>query len=273
MKKSTILASLILTSSLTYAFDLGSLTKGVLDTVTNETKTTDTNTTATTTNSSLSDSTVTSGLKEALKTGVTYAVTQLGSSDGYLNNDLVKIPLPENLAKVETLLRSAGGDEMADNLINSMNKAATTAAPKTASIFADAIEKMSLEDAQKILAGSDNAATEYFKTNTTGSLKEMISPIIQETMKENQVASYYDTANNFYKNNVQSTVESSGVMDLAKNFGVDSYLPGSSDQSLDEYVTDKAISGLFTMIAQKEAEIRTDPVAQTTSLLKQVFGN
>ena len=101
----------------------------------------------------------------------------------------------------------------------------------------------------------------------------MISPIIQETMEKNQVASYYDTANNFYKNNAKDMVESSGVMDLAKNFGVDSYLPGSSDQSIDEYVTDKAISGLFTMIAQKEAEIRTDPVAQTTSLLKQVFGN
>lgn len=271
MKKSTILASLILTSSLTYAFDLGSITKGVMDTVTSGT-TTDTNTSETTA-SSLDNSTVSSGLKEALKTGVTYAVTQLGSSNGYLNNDLVKIPLPENLAKVETLLRSAGGDEMADNLINSMNKAATTAAPKTAEIFVDAIDKMSLEDAQKILAGSNDAATEYFKTNTTSSLKEMISPIIQETMKENQVASYYDIANDFYKNNAKSMVDSSGVMDLAKNFGVDSYLPGSSDQSLDEYVTDKAISGLFTMIAQKEAEIRTNPVAQTTSLLKQVFGN
>ena len=271
MKKSTILASLILTSSLTYAFDLGSITKGVMDSVVNGTKTTETKTT--TTNSNLDNSTVSSGLKEALKTGVNYAVTQLGASNGYLNNDLVKIPLPDNLAKVETLLRSAGGNEMADNLINSMNKAATTAAPKTASIFADAIEKMSLTDAQNILAGSNNAATEYFKTNTTDSLKKMIAPIIQETMKENQVASYYDMANNYYKDNAKGLVDNSGVMDIAKNFGVDSYLPGSSDQSIDDYVTDKAISGLFTMIAQKEAEIRTNPVAQTTSLLKQVFGN
>ena len=269
MKKSTIVASLILTSSLTYAFDLGSIAKGVMDTVTNSTE----KTTTTNTNTNLSDSTVTNGLKEALKVGVNYAVKELGSSNGYLSNSLVKIPLPDNLAKVETLLRSAGGDEMADNLINSMNKAATTAAPKTAEIFVDAIDKMSLEDAQNILAGDKDAATNYFKTNTTDSLKKMIAPIIQDTMKENQVASYYDMANNFYKDNAKSIVDNSGVMDIAKNFGVDSYLPGSSDQSIDDYVTDKAIGGLFTMIAQKEAEIRTNPVAQTTSLLKQVFGN
>lgn len=273
MKKSTILASLILTSSLTYAFDLGSIAKGVIDNVTNENKTNNSQATTNEINSNLDNSTVSSGLKEALKTGVTYAVNELSKSNGYLNNSLVKIPLPENLAKVETLLRSAGGNEIADNLINSMNKAATTAAPKTASIFANAIEKMSLDDAKKILAGNNNAATEYFKTNTTASLKEMISPIIKDTMKENQVASYYDMANNFYKENAKGMVESSGVMDIAKNFGVDSYLPGSSDQSIDDYVTQQAISGLFTMIAQKEAQIRTNPVAQTTSLLKQVFGN
>lgn len=270
MKKNTILASLILTSSLTYAFDLGSIAKGVMDNVVNSDSTNKTNTNV---NTNLSDSTVTSGLKEALKVGVNYAVKELGSSNGYLNNSLVKIPLPDNLAKVETLLRSAGGNEMADNLINSMNKAATAAAPKTAEIFVNAIDKMSLQDAQNILAGDKNAATNYFKTNTTDSLKKMIAPIIQNTMKENQVASYYDMANNFYKTNAKGVVENSEVMGLAKSFGVDSYLPGSSDQSLDEYVTEKAIGGLFTMIAQKEAEIRTNPVAQTTSLLKQVFGN
>ena len=268
MKKSTILASLILTSSLTYAFDLGSIAKGVMDNVVN----TD-STNKPVTNTNLSDSTVSSGLKEALKVGVNYAVKELGSSNGYLNNSLVKIPLPDNLAKVETLLRSAGGNEMADNLINSMNKAATTAAPKTTEIFVNAIEKMSLQDAQNILAGDKNAATNYFKANTTDSLKKMIAPIIQNTMKENQVASYYDMANNFYKTNAKGLVENSEVMGLAKSFGVDSYLPGSSDQSIDDYVTEKAISGLFTMIAQKEAEIRSNPVAQTTSLLKQVFGN
>ena len=125
MKKSIIVSTLILSSSLTFAFDLGSIAKSVVDNVTKEQTSTQattsekatTNTTNTST-SNISDSTVTSGLKEALKTGVNYAVTQLGSSNGYLDNSAVKIPLPDNLAKAETLLRSLGGNQMADNLIN-----------------------------------------------------------------------------------------------------------------------------------------------------------
>jgi hypothetical protein len=274
MKKSIIASTIILSTTFTFALDLGSIAKGVADSVINEKQT---NTTIpslknSNTNLNLDNSTVTSGLKEALKTGVNYATTQLGSNNGYLNNSLVKIPLPDNLAKAESLLRSAGGDKMADDLINSMNSAASKAAPQTAEIFMDAIDKMSLADAQKILNGGDNAATNYFKSNTTESLKKSILPIIQQTMKENQVAGYYDTLNNLYKSNVKDLVENSSVMGMAKNFGVDSYLPGNSNESLDEFVTTKAIDGLFTMIAQKEAGIRANPVEQTSSILKQVFG-
>jgi hypothetical protein len=279
MKKSIIVSTLILSSSLTFAFDLGSIAKSVVDNVTKEQTSTQattsekatTNTTNTST-SNISDSTVTSGLKEALKTGVNYAVTQLGSSNGYLDNSAVKIPLPDNLAKAETLLRSVGGNQMADNLINSMNTAASKAAPKTAEVFVNAIDKMSVTDAQAILSGGNEAATNYFKANTSDSLKKLIAPIIQETMKENQVATYYDTVNNLYKSSAKGLVDNSGVMGMAKSFGVDSYIPGSSDESLDEYITTKAIDGLFTMIGQKEAAIRANPVEQTSSILKQVFG-
>ncbi|PLY07630.1 MAG: DUF4197 domain-containing protein [Arcobacter sp.] len=268
MKKISIAASIVLCSTLSFGFDLGSITKSVMDNVVNTpAKTSTTNTTT-----ELSNSTVSSGLKEALKVGVDYAVKNLGANNGYLDNSLVKIPLPENLKKAETLIRSAGGDKMADDLINSMNTAATKAAPKTAEIFVDAIDKMSLTDAQKILGGDKNAATDYFKANTTASLKKMITPIIQATMKENQVAGYYDAFNNYYKQYGKGLVENSSVMGLAKNFGVDSYLPSSSDQNLDDYVTDKAIDGLFKMIASKESAIRSNPVEQTTSILKQVFG-
>jgi len=264
MKIHKLIAGLFITSSLAYSFDLGSITKSVLENVNSTTKSAETST--------LDNSTVSSGLKEALKVGVNYAVNTLGKENGYLNNKEVKIPLPENLAKVETVIRSAGGDKIANDLINSMNKAATTAAPKTAEIFIKSIENMSLDDAKKILAGNDNAATDYFQNNTTKSLTDMIKPIVQKTMEENNVAKYYDLANNFYKNNVKSYVDSSSVMGYAKNFGVDSYLPGSSEQNLDDYVTSKAIEGLFVMIAQKESEIRNSTAAQTTSILKQVFG-
>ena len=279
MKKSIIVSTLILSSRLTFAFDLGSIAQSVAANVTKEQTSTQattsekatTNTTNTST-SNISDSTVTSGLKEALKTGVNYAVTQLGSSNGYLDNSAVKIPLPDNLAKAETLLRSVGGNQMADNLINSMNTAASKAAPKTAEVFVNAIDKMSVTDAQAILSGGNEAATNYFKANTSDSLKKLIAPIIQETMKENQVATYYDTVNNIYKSSAKGLVDNSGVMGMAKSFGVDSYIPGSSDESLDEYITTKAIDGLFTMIGQKEAAIRANPVEQTSSILKQVFG-
>lgn len=266
MKKLLILASLLLSSTLSFAFDFKDITKSVLENVTNN------NTKTNSVNSNLDNSTASSGLKEALKIGVNYAVKSLGANNGYLNNSLVKIPLPDNLAKAETLIRKVGGDEMANNLITSMNNAATKAAPKTADIFINAINNMSLIDAKNILAGGNNAATNYFKSNTTNSLKKMITPIIQETMKENQVASYYNTINNFYKSNVSSLVDTDSVKTLAKSFGVDSYIPSTSDKDLDEYVTNKAIEGLFKMIAQKEGQIRNNPAAQTTSLLKQVFG-
>ena len=279
MKKSIIASTLILSSTFTFAFDLGSIAKSVVDNVTQEQTTTTTQKTTATvastqsnTNSNISDSTVSNGLKEALKTGVNFAVTQLGTNNGYLNNTAVKIPLPDNLAKAETLLRSAGGNKMADDLINSMNTAASKAAPQTAEIFMNAIDKMSLADAQGILSGGNEAATNYFKANTTDSLKKLISPIVQETMKENNVASYYDTINNVYKSSAKGLVENSGIMSMAKNFGVDSYIPTSSDESLDSYITTKTIDGLFTIIGQKEAAIRANPVEQTTSILKQVFG-
>ena len=154
-----------------------------------------------------------------------------------------------------------------------MNKAATNAAPKTAKILVDSIDKMSIDDAKNILAGDKDAATQYFKTHTTKDLQDMIKPIIQQTMQDNNVASYYDTFNKYYKEYGEGLVKSSGLMDMAKSYGADSFIPKSSDENLDEYVTNKAIDGLFEMIATKEGEIRENPVAQTTSLLKQVFGN
>jgi deoxyhypusine synthase len=259
---------LVSISTLALSFDLGSLINSAQEAI-EPTKTEKESTSF----SSLSTNTISKGLKEALNNGVAYAVKELGKDNGYLNNSLVKIPLPENLAKAETLIRKAGGDKIADDLINAMNRAATTAAPKTAQIFSKAIADMNLEDAKKILAGDDKAATNYFKTHTSDSLSKTITPIVQTSMEENSVAKYYKIFNNAYKTYGKGLVDNSGVIGYAKSLGVDSYLPSSSDEELDGYVTNKAIDGLFTMIAQKETEIREDPIAQTSSILKQVFGN
>jgi len=271
MKKISLVTALLLTSNAALAFSLSSFTDKLLDAPTNPQTQTQTSQTPKS-NSNLSDSVVTDGLKEALKIGVDYGVKELSKKDGYLSNKDVKIPLPQNLAKVEDLVRKAGGEKIADDLIYSMNSAATEAAPKTAVIFIDAVEKMSIDDAKQILAGGDEAATEYFEQKTSTSLANMIKPIVEKSMQENSVAEYYDTFNDFYKNNLKSTVDSSEIGGMAKSFGLDSYLPATSDESLNDYVTQKAISGLFTMIANKESEIRKDPLEQTTSLLKSVFG-
>ena len=274
MKKSLLVSTLLLTSTLTFALDLGSITKSVVDTVSKDTGITQQITNATSTNntkSNLDNATVSNGLKEALKNGVTYATSTLGKDNGYLNSDKVKIPLPDNLKNVEGVIRKAGGDKMADDLINSMNAAASKAAPKTADIFMNAISKMNLNDAQTILSGKDNAATEYFKKNSSNELKAMIKPIVQESMKTNNVAQYYDVANNFYQNSAKGLVGNSSITGLAKNFGVDSYVPGNNNESLDDYITEKAMDGLFSMIAQKEAGIRKNPLEQTSSILKEVF--
>lgn len=266
MKKFILLSAVLITSS--FSFDLGAITKDVLNTVTKTQETTTTKTAST-----LSQSTVSNGLKEALNKGVEIAVTSLGKENGYLNNSLVKIPLPNNLDSAATLVKQVGGEKYINDLEKSMNDAATQAAPKTAKIFTDAISKMSIDDASKILNSGDDAATNYFKENTLSDLKTLITPIVKESISKNQVATYYDAFNGFYQSNVKGYVKDSSLMGYAKSFGVDSYIPGDDDKSLDEYITNKAIDGLFVMIAKEEKAIRENPVERTTDLLKQVFGN
>jgi len=266
MRLISTITVLALSSTLVFSFDFGSLINTAVQTATEPSQ-------KSLTTQSLSESTVSRGLKEALKVGVNYGIKELSKDNGYLNNSEVKIPLPENLSKAESLIRSAGGDKIADDLILSMNDAATKAAPKTADIFMQSISDMSMEDAKKILAGDKDSATNYFRKNASGDLKKMITPIIQESMKDCNVATYYDSFNTYYQQYGKDIVNNSSIMSMAKSFGVDSYLPSASDEKLADYITQKAIDGLFKMIATKESEIRENPVAQTTSLLKQVFGN
>jgi len=243
-------------STTLFSFDFGSFAKEALANVSKSTN-------SSSKESSLSSDTITAGLKEALNVGAKYAVKELGKKDGYLNNADVKIPLPKNIKKAEDIIRGFGGDKYVDDFVESMNSAATDAAPKTIDIFLNTIKTMTLRDAKNILSGDEDAATEYFRVNTTDSLTKMILPIVQKTMRANNVTLYYEKANSFYKSDIKSR---------AVEYGIGSFLPKKSEENLDEYVTKKAIDGLFKIIAVKEAEIRKDPLAQTTSLLKKVFG-
>jgi len=195
--------------------------------------------------------TVASGLKEALSVGTKNAVGLLSKKDGYFGNEAVKILLPENIRRAGDALRMAGYQKEVDAFVLSMNRAAEKAAPKAADIFAGAIQAMSIDDAQKILNGGNTAATEYFKSKTSSQLFNAFKPDISQSMNEVGVTKAYKAMTDRY----------TAMMPFAKMDSLD----------LDTYVTNKSLDGLFHMVGQEEAKIRTNPAARTTELLKKVF--
>ncbi len=203
--------------------------------------------------SSLSNTDVIGGLKEALQNATQYAVSNLGAENGFLNNPRVKIPMPGALGKVEKTLRSLGASRYADEFVETMNHAAEKAVVKATPLFTKAVSEMTIEDGMKILKGGDNAATEYFRSKTATDLTQSMLPITQEMTNNSGVTSSYKK--------------------MIDKLGFARGLVGDKDIDLDQYVTDKAVDGLFVMVAEQEKKIRKDPVAQTTSLLKKVFGS
>ncbi|MCU7834431.1 MAG: DUF4197 domain-containing protein [gamma proteobacterium symbiont of Taylorina sp.] len=208
--------------------------------------------------STLSNDQISQGLKEALDVGVKTAVDMLGKKNGFLSDQAVKIMLPEEMETIEKLLRSAGQEEIIDDYVSSMNRAAEQAVPKVTDVFVDSISKMSLRDAQSILSGSDTAATDYFRKNTSKQLSQLINPYIKSAMDKNQVTQYYQS--------LSSTVKQYDSFGLTKK-----YLGDVED--INKYVTDKTLDGLFTKIADQEKLIRANPMARSTDILKDVFGS
>jgi hypothetical protein len=201
--------------------------------------------------SGLSDSKVASGLKEALKVGTENAVKLTGKTDGYFKNEAIKILMPSNLRSLEKGLRAVGFGPKVDEFILSMNRSAEAAAPQARKIFGDAILVMTFEDARKILSGGDTAATDYFKGKTTDQLTVAFQPIVEKTMNENGVTQQY-----------QALTDRFSSIPFAKNRSFD----------INKYVVTKALDGLFYELADQERQIRKNPAARTTSLLKEVFG-
>jgi hypothetical protein len=201
----------------------------------------------------LSQEEIVNGLKQALEVGTGNAVSTVSQTDGYLNNPAIRIPLPENVKKVEKLLRASGFGSQIDEFELSMNRAAERAAPEAKTIFFDAIKQMSFTDARQILDGPDDAATQYFQDKTTDRLQAMFKPITHRAMSEVGVTNYYQSIDNKIKT-----------------------IPFAAEQmnfDLDQYVMDKALNGLFLMLAAEEKKIRQDPAARVTDLLKKVFAN
>lgn len=219
---------------------------------------------------SLSSTDMNGALKEALDKGVQYAIGALGKENGYLNNENTKIALPENLQKTADLVRKAGGDKYVDDLILAINNAATEAAPQTAAIFSKSISDMSIADAKNILAGSDNAATDYFRDTTTSDLQATIAPIIQKSMDNNEVAKYYATFQEFYKENA-GVLKNEYVSGAAEMLGYGGLIPSEEDEDINSFITNKSIDGIMVMIQEQEKKIRDNPMMQNSELLGKVF--
>ncbi len=196
------------------------------------------------------DDTMTSGLKEILSIGTKNAVKSVSKVNGYSKNQAVKILLPEETAVIADSLKVIGYQKQVDDFILSMNRAAEKAAPKATSLFIDAIEKITFEDAKQIFNGGDTAATEYLKANTNQELYKAFKPIIASKMNETGVTRYY-----------KDMVSKVTTLPFMKSETFD----------LDHYVTSNALEGLFYMIGEEEKKIRTDPKARVTDLLNRVF--
>lgn len=199
----------------------------------------------------LTDSETSDGLKAALNQGVSKAVGMLGAADGFFGNKEVKIPLPESLQKIEKGMKLVGMGKQSDELILKMNRAAEAAVPEAKALLVDSIKKMSLTDAKDILTGPEDAATQYFKRTTSAQMGEKFLPIVTKATEKVQLAESYNK-----------------YAGMGAKFGV----VKKEDANIEQYVTNKALDGLYLMIAKEEAAIRKDPLGQASSLLKKVFG-
>lgn len=199
----------------------------------------------------LSDVKIGVGLKEALQVATDNSVTLTAKADGYFGNHAIKILMPEKLKSLETGLRAVGYGPQVDEFVLSMNRAAERAAPAAKQIFLDAIGEMTFDDARKILNGGDTAATDFFKTKTRDRLTAAFKPVIDRSMTEVGVTRQYK--------------------ELVGRFEAIPFIK-TQTFDLDGYVTGKGLDGLFHVLGEQEGQIRVNPAARTTDLLKEVFG-
>ncbi len=201
----------------------------------------------------LSTGEIGAGLKDALKVASQRVVARVGKTDGYNGDPAIRIPLPGPLEKIEGPLKAMGASGMVDDLHLKMNRAAEQAAPKALNIFVDAASKMTITDAHAILAGPNDAATQYFRRTSSASLTTAFRPVVQGTLSSVGAVQAF------------SSVQAKAA---AIPFGGQEV----SGFNLTDFTVGKALDGLFHYMAVEEASIRSNPAARTTDLLKKVFG-
>jgi hypothetical protein len=194
---------------------------------------------------------IAAGLKEALIIGAQNSVMQTSAENGFYGNPLIKIPFPPEAAKVAEKARDFGFDKQVDQFVETMNHGAEQAAAKATPIFVDAIKGMTFQDVYGIWHGEDDAATQYLRENTMSQLKTEFRPVIKDALNQVEVTKYWNPLINTY-NQIPFVTK--------------------LNPDLDEYVLEETLNGLFTTLAKEEAQIREDPAARVTDLLRRVFG-
>lgn len=225
------------------AFDFGDVLKGLGDVGGSK---------SSSNTSNLSDQEVTHGLKDALAEGAGKAVSLLGRNNGYLNNDKVRIPLPDSLQKAESVMKVLGQGKSLEELKVSLNRAAEAAVPEAKVLLTDAIKNMSVADAKGVLTGGDDSATQYFRKATGTQLHDRFLPIVSNTVNRFKLSEQY--------NSIAGTASKAGLI-------------GKEQANMAEYVTNKALDGLFLMIAEEEKAIRQNPVGRSSEYVRKVFGS
>ncbi len=200
----------------------------------------------------LSNEEVVQGLKEALNVGTNNSTASASKVDGYFKNAKIFIPFPPEAVKVKNTVEDLGMKPQVDKFVETLNRAAEEAAKEAAPIFLDAIKQMSIQDGFKILKGADNEATKYLQDKTTQQLHDKFKPVCQRATQKVEVTKYWNPVITTYNK-------------------VPLHQPLNPD--LEEYITQRALAGLFTLVADEELKIRKDPVARVTDILKRVFGS
>ncbi|MDE3213327.1 MAG: DUF4197 domain-containing protein [Bacteroidota bacterium] len=200
--------------------------------------------------SSLSNGDIVDGLKQALSIGAQKSGDKLSAQDGFYKDPAVKILLPQQVQSIEKKMRMFGMGKLVDNAELSMNRAAEDASKAAAPIFLDAIKKMTVTDALQILRGTDTAATGYLRKTTSPELTTAFRPVIEASLKKVDATKYWKDFFTAYNRFSSRPV----------------------DTDINSYVTAKALDGLFYYVAKEEINIRKNPQAQVTDLLKKVFG-
>lgn len=201
--------------------------------------------------SNLTNDEIIKGLKEALTLGSKNASEKASVIDGFYKNPQIKIPFPKEAQQMEQTLNNLGMSQQTRDFVKALNRAAEDASKKAAPIFADAITKMTINDGINILKGSDDAATQYLRQTASAPLKEAFKPIVKSSLQKVEITKYWSP--------------------LAKTYNK-MPMVNKVNPDLEEYVTLKAIDGLFLLLAEEELKIRKDPLARTSDLLKKVFG-